>query len=423
MIKSKRPSYLSASNIYEVNIRQFTTEGTFKAFQKHLPRLKEMGVEILWLMPVYPIGQKNRKGVEGSYYSIKDFEDINPQFGTKQDFRRLVDAIHELNMKIILDWVANHAAWDNSWTYTHPDFFAKDAVGNFATPYDWTDVIQIDHTNEMEQKAMINAMEYWVKDFNIDGFRADLAHLTPLAFWKNARTKLDAVKQNLVWLAETENPEYQEVFDISYAWKWMHATENFVKNNTSINTLHSLLIDTLLEFPDSLSMYFTTNHDENSWNGTEFEKYGVYAKTLAVFSCTFVNSIPLIYSGQELPNSKRLHFFEKDEIDWKEKAGLADFYKTLLDLRKSNGVFRDNINVKFRFIHTDTSLLAFERMNNNDSLLVILNLNREIFSSDIFSETATGIYKEIFTKKEYKIDKSIPVNLSPGEFLVLEKNE
>jgi len=326
-----------------------------------------------------------------------------------------------MDMKIILDWVANHAAWDNNWTYTHPDFFAKDALGNFATPYDWTDVIQIDHTNETEQKTMISAMEYWVKEFNIDGFRADLAHLTPLAFWKNARSNLDAIKQNLVWLAETENPEYQEAFDISYAWKWMHATEEFVKNNTGIHTLHSLLKDSLAEFPDSLSMYFTTNHDENSWNGTEFEKYGPYAKALAVFSCTFVNSIPLIYSGQELPNIRRLHFFEKDEIDWKEKADLADFYKTLLGLRKSNGVFKDNSNVEFRFINGDTSLLAFEIMNSSDSLLVILNLNTEIFDSELLSETTTGLYKEIFTKKEYKIDKSIQVNVAPGEFLVFEK--
>ncbi|RYG29406.1 MAG: alpha-amylase, partial [Chitinophagaceae bacterium] len=172
------PNYLNNSNIYEVNIRQFTPEGTFEAFANHLPRLKEMGVDILWLMPIHPIGIPHRKGSLGSYYSISNHQAINPEFGTMADFDNLVSKIHELDMKVILDWVANHAAWDHVWTIQHPQYFVRDEFG-FKSPFDWTDVIQLDHRNEEQQEAMINAMRFWVEERNVDGFRADLAHLTP----------------------------------------------------------------------------------------------------------------------------------------------------------------------------------------------------------------------------------------------------
>ncbi|RYD74733.1 MAG: 1,4-alpha-glucan branching protein, partial [Sphingobacteriales bacterium] len=336
MSNFKQPAFLASSNIYCVNLRQYSTEGSFNAFATQLPRLKDMGVEILWFMPIHPIGKIKRKGSLGSYYSIADFTDVNPEYGSKADFKNMVDAAHGLGMKVIMDWVANHAAWDNVWTQTNPDFFVKDEQGNFKPPYDWDDVIQIDHSNSTQQQAMIDAMLYWIKEFDIDGFRADLAHLTPLNFWINAREQASAVKNNLVWLAETEDIQYHQAFDISFTWKWMHATEEYVKEQKPFNNLPQILEHYKHDFPaNAQRLWFTSNHDENSWNGTAFEKYGEYVKALTVFNFTYYG-VPLIYSGEESGLNKRLKFFDKDPINWNEKSEWSAFYKTLLHLRKDN---------------------------------------------------------------------------------------
>lgn len=413
------PGFLITSNLYEVNTRQYTPEGTFRAFMKHLPRLQQMGVEILWFMPIYPIGFQGRKGTLGSYYSIKNFKEVNPEFGSLEDFKAMIGMIHGLGMKVIMDWVANHAAWDNNWTLTNPDFFERDDQGNFKTPYDWTDVIQINHANAHQQEAMIDAMAYWIRECNIDGFRADLAHLTPLEFWIKARTHLDKLKPNLVWLAETEERNYHDAFDISFTWKWMHATEDFLKSDGSISTLRSLLAGSSEEFGNELRMYYTSNHDENSWNGSEYEKYGVYAKALAVFANTYVHSVPLIYSGQEAPCQKRLHFFDKDEIDWSEKPALQSFYTVLLNLRKQNPVFR--INGSLAFIESSQNVLAFIRSVDDHSIIVVLNLSRYRVDEVLHLSEASGIYNNIFTNELLELDQRLSISLEVGEFLVLAK--
>jgi len=415
-----QPSFLYCSNIYEVNVRQFTKEGNFKAFMEHLPRLKAMGVEILWFMPVHPIGIINRKGSLGSYYSIKDFTDVNPEFGTKQDFQNLVFAIHESGMKIILDWVANHASWDNKWTLTDPDFFVRNEEGNFLAPYDWTDVIQIKHDNPDEQTAMIASMEYWVNEFDIDGFRADLAHLTPLLFWKKAREQLDTLKPGMIWLAETENPEYHEAFDISYTWKWMHESEDQLKKNKDINFLKTVLTDNSLVFNNALRMYFTSNHDENSWNGTEYEKYGLYVHALTVLSCTYIHAIPLIYSGQEIPNQKRLAFFEKDHINWDENLSNYYFYQTLFEYRKREPVFKTG-KEGFSFLENDFPVMAYQRTFRNNCMIVILNLSSGRMDIPLFPIMIKGTFKNIFSLEILEIEKNIQVQLEPGGFIVLEK--
>ncbi len=416
--------WLKTATIYEVNIRQYTNEGTFNAFAKELPRLNDMGVDVLWLMPIHPIGLKNRKGSLGSYYSVKDFKAVNPEFGTMQDFKFLVDQVHQLGMKLIIDWVANHAAWDNVWTKEKPDYFKRDESGNFLSPNDWSDVIQIDHTNTEQQEAMIDAMKFWVTDFNIDGFRADLAHLTPLPFWKKARTAIEPLKADLFWLAETEEISYHEVFDASYTWEWMHKVEEFKKGNTSLNDLIELLMKQSTEFPASaLRMYFTSNHDENTWNGTEYEKYGDLAKALAVFSFTW-NGIPMIYSGQELPNNKRLDFFEKDTIDWKENNELHDFYKVLIQLKKSNPAITaidTAVSTQLINVNPSNTVLSYLRTKGKDEVLVLLNLKNEHAIVKLVNQPIAGIYREVFTKKEYQITEGAQLEMSEYDFFVLEK--
>ncbi len=404
---------LDKATIYEVNIRQYTKEGTIEAFIQHLPRLKKMGVEIIWLMPMHPIGKTNRKGSLGSYYSISDFSDINPEFGTKSTFKKLVEEIHALDMKVIMDWVANHAAWDNVWTNNHPDFFARNEVGQFLSPYDWTDVIQINHDNELAHDAMREAMCYWVKEFEIDGFRADLAHLTPVHFWVKARMLTESIKPNLIWLAESDDVNYAAAFDVFFSWKWMHKTESFFKNNSSI----SELIDTLFQqnepFPShAKQLYFTSNHDENSWNGTEFEKYGIYAKALAVFSFFYPNGVPLIYSGQEVGNNKRLHFFDKDEIDWNKESHLMDFYQQLSFIRKQLMV-SDN----FQFIPFEEKIFAFKRGEDSGSVYVFLNLDDK--GVNINYALTQGAYCNIFEDAQSEIQSHLSAHLNPGDFLIL----
>ena len=422
--KFKRADWLATTNIYEVNIRQYTVEGTFIAFTKELPRLKDLGVEVLWLMPVHPIGRLNRKGKLGSYYSIMDFKAVNPEFGTTDDFNDLIKQAHSLGMKVIMDWVANHAAWDNVWTTDHPEYFERDSEGNFKPPYDWTDVIQIDHSNEAEQDAMIDAMKFWIIDFDIDGFRADLAHLTPLEFWKKARTVIEPLKPGLFWLAETEEINYHEVFDASFTWEWMHCTEDYYKERADLRRLYNVLHKYETTFPASAyRMYFTSNHDENTWNGTEYEKYGDMAKALAVFSFTW-NGIPMIYSGQEMPNIKRLQFFEKDVIAWNGEYALHDFYKTLLKLRKKNPALRTNdpaVITHFIITSDDKSIMAYLRKNKNDGVLVLLNLCNEKTDFVIKDQLIKGSFINVFSKTESDFSADTVIEMLPWEFLVYEK--
>ncbi|MFT3911000.1 MAG: alpha-amylase family glycosyl hydrolase [Ferruginibacter sp.] len=417
MSKPTIPTFLSNSNIYEVNLRQYSPEGTIRAFMEHLPRLHDMGVEILWMMPIHPIGIVKRKGTLGSYYSIKDYCDVNPEFGTRQDFKALVEAVHKNGMKIIIDWVANHTAWDNVWTITNPEFFVHAEDGNFKPPFDWDDVLQIDHSSEGEQAAMLDAMKYWITEFDIDGFRADLAHLTPLPFWVNARSVLGKLKNELIWLAETEDVNYFEAFDISYAWKWMHATEDFFKNGLNVSSLINLLAQQKASFPPGVfELFFTTNHDENSWNGTEYEKYGIYAKALAVFSFTYPYSVPLIYSGQELPNLKRLKFFDKDIIEWSDQPALHSFYKTLTAFHKR--MFAGGELVIF---HADKNVLGYSYSKNDKTILTFLNLDKEKVSVNFISEKCKGNFKNVFSNQEMYIDDVIKLEMEPGEYLLLEK--
>lgn len=420
----KRADWIADTNIYEVNIRQYTTEGTFNAFAKALPRLSDMGVEVLWIMPIHPIGKINRKGTMGSYYSISDFNAVNPEFGTAADFKKLVKLAHESGMRVIMDWVANHAAWDNVWTKDHPDYFVRDSEGNFKPPYDWTDVIQINHTNPAQQDAMIEAMQYWVTDFDIDGFRADLAHLTPLEFWKKARARIELLKPNLFWLAESEEISYHEVFDATFTWEWMHSTESFYKGNINLNSLYDVLAKYETNFPaTAYRMYFTSNHDENTWNGTAEEKYGDMLKALSVFSCTW-NGIPMIYSGEEMPNPKRLQFFEKDTIEWTGEYLLHDFYKTILKLRKSNTALRaaDPAVTTFHIItEGGKNIMAFLRKNENGEVLVFLNLSKDTAGFTIQDQLINGIYINVFDKSESQLITGSFIKMQPWDYLVLEK--
>jgi len=421
----KMVEWAHATNIYEVNIRQYTPEGTFSAFAQHLTRLKDMGVETLWLMPVQPIGKVNRKGTMGSYYSIQDYVSVNPEYGTLDDFKSLVQQAHQMGFKLIIDWVANHTSWDHAWTKTNPEFFTLDDNGNFRPPYpEWADVIDLNFDSTELRSAMIAAMKFWITEFDIDGFRCDMAHLVPLDFWKAARKDLD-IEKKLFWLAETEDANYHEAFDVSYTWQFLHKMEAFWKNETNISGLDSVLYQYTTVFPDSaIRLFFTSNHDENSHSGSEYKRMGDAAKSFAVL-CSTWNGIPLVYSGQELPNYKSIQFFEKDPINWTGEYELHTFYKTLLNLHSINPALRAaDENVKTYRIKTseDQYIFTFLRKNSNHEVFVILNLsNMANLRFDIQSDKITGVFKNSFTGEVFDFTDEKSFMMQPWEFLVFEK--
>ncbi len=423
----KVANWINSTNVYEVNLRQYTQAGTINAFAESLPRLKNMGVETLWFMPITPIAEKGKKGSLGSYYACSNYTAVANEFGTIDDFKNLVAKAHEMGFKVIIDWVANHTGWDHVWTTTHPEYYLHDSSTNdFKIASGMDDIIELDYSNYEMRGAMIDAMKYWIDECNIDGFRCDLASWVQLDFWLQARAEIEKTK-TLFWLAESdpiEKPEYYEAFDACYTWKWMHSTKDFYEGKTSLLNL----IDDVLKPYDAICksekipLWFTTNHDENSWNGTEYEKYGDMAKALAVFSFTW-NGMPMIYSGQELPNLKRLQFFDKDIIAWNSKNEMEDFYKTLLLLKKNNIALRTaDAAVTTYLITTDNSnVLGYLRKNGNSEVLVLLNMCKENIYVELSNEYLSGNYKSIFQNIEIDFNSTKLIEMRGWEYLVYEK--
>lgn len=412
------------TSIYEVNIRQCTPAGTFQAFLAELPRLRDLGVGTLWFMPVTPIAEQHRKGTLGSYYACSDYTAINPEFGTLADFQELVKKAHALGMKVIIDWVANHTGWGHRWTREHPDYYLRDsATGNFKIASGMDDIIELDYGNPALRKAMIESMQYWIDTFDIDGFRCDLAFWVELPFWREAREKLDAVKP-LFWFGEfdeLEKPEYAEVFDASYTWTWMHGAKDFYQQHQSLDSLLPIL-DRYQAIPNNrMRAWFTTNHDENSWNGTEFEKYGDMAPALAVFSATWPG-VPLIYSGQEIGNRKRIEFFDKDTIRaGRDAEAFTRFYLELLQLKKQNPALRADLSAPVIRLKTTEpgSVLAYLRSQGGSAVLVVLNLSsRADLHFEITDPRLTGRFKNLSSGALNDFTRERSFEMQPWDHLV-----
>jgi alpha-amylase len=420
---SKSIDWIKHTNVYEVNVRQYTKEGTFNAFAKELPRLKDMGVETLWFMPITPIAQENKKGSLGSYYAAADYTSINPEFGTLDDFKKLVNTAHQNRFKVIIDWVANHTGWDHIWTKMHPEYYKKDEQNNFKRASGMDDIIELDFKNPELRKAMIEAMRFWIKETGIDGFRCDLAFWVEVDFWIEAKNELEKEKK-LFWLGELdslEKPEYMQVFDAAYTWTWMHRTEDFYKKSLGLNELDSVLHH--YESAPGMKAWFTSNHDENSWNGTEYEKYGDAAKALAVFSCTWPG-LPLIYNGQELPNHKRLQFFEKDIIEWNGQNQLHGFYQTLLNLHSNNPALNGDARIApVQRVQTSApdKVLAYLRSNGQHKVLTLLNLSKDTVSVLIDDNQVDGELTEIFLETKNDFISNRHFEMQPWSYLVFEK--
>jgi glycosidase len=414
------PEWSKNLSIYEVNLRQYSKEGTIKAFLPHLPRLKEMGVGILWLMPINPIGEINRKGSLGSYYAVKDYYGLNAEFGTKEDFALLVKEAHKLGMYLIIDWVANHTSWDNALAKTNPDFFKKDSSGKFIPPVpDWKDVIALNYENKKLWDYMSDAMAYWVKTFDIDGFRCDVAGMVPTPFWQYARPRLEKVK-HLFMLAEWEKPELHEnAFDMTYGWDVYHAAMNVAKGEAKAYSVVSLIQTELAKYPkNAYRMRFTTNHDENSWNGTAYERFGKATDAASVLMAT-IPGMYLVYSGQEAGETKRLNFFDRDPIDWNGFPN-GTFYKNLITLKHNHKALWNGEHGGDFIPLTDSasSVIAFARTYQKQAVIVLVNLTAKAQSVIVGDKKIKGVLTNYFTGEKKANKSSFEVTLPAYEYQV-----
>ena len=414
---------------YELNVRQYTNSGTFAEFETHLDRLQELGVGILWFMPIHPIGVVNRLGTLGSYYSVKDYYDVNSEFGTFDEFKSLVDSIHAKGMYVLMDWVGNHTSWDNNLTVTHPEWYVTDSSGNFIPPpgTNWSDVIQLDYSQQGLCDYMIDAMKFWINEAGIDGFRCDAVSFMPIDFWTVAITELKSLKPGILMLAEDDGTEYQNAgFDMTYGWGY-HGfgggiLNNLVAGTNNANTINGYVNgENIYFYPSHYRMYFTSNHDENSWHGTVFEQFGTAAEIFAVLTSTF-RSMPLIYSGEEAGLDHRLLFFDKDEIIWQQHP-FAEIYKALFNLKKLNkALWNGNDGEQLlRVTTTDNpSVFAFVREKENCKVFEIFNLTGEEKTFTLQGNLYTGNYRDAFSNDSVYFYENTQMTLLAWDYRVYE---
>ena len=436
------PDWSRNAVIYEVNTRQYTNDGTFNAFATNLPRLKSLGVDILWFMPIHPISQLNRKGTLGSYYAVADYKAVNPEFGTLDDFKTLVNKAHSLDMKVIIDWVPNHTGCDNVWLKDHADRYARNDKGELYGPYDWTDTYKLDYSNPDTRAAMIDAMSFWLREADIDGFRCDVAFEVPVSFWNEARPALQAIKPDLFMLAEASTPALHDYgFDMGYNWPMKdlfshiaatHGQYNFIKDGASkpdsLPEAHAKDIPVLLakqdkEYPrDTYLMNMVTNHDLNSWEGTEMQRLGNFADAFAVLSYT-LPGMPLIYTGQEVGMNRALQFFEKDTPPNFASNSVTAFYTALNTLKHSREELRAGLaGAPVTLFKTDNDdVLVFERRQGDKAVITAVNLSNKPVKLN-YTDQAPTTSGTIVDAISGKAMRSLPKILAPGGFFVVTDN-
>ncbi len=453
--------------IYEVNLRQYTPEGTFSAFAEHLPRLKELGVDILWLMPIFPIGEVNRKATQtlmtheikntkerakylGSAYAIKDYQAVNPEHGTKEDFKALVDKIHELGMHVIIDIAINHTAWDHDWIKTHPEYYMRVEKGSkpWKTEWmeqhpefykmlddlgmtypihpdetDWWDTAELDFENGDLRKEFVDIFKYWITEFGIDGYRCDVAHGVPIDFWNDLKVELDKTAP-VFMLAEAEGYQYhQEAFDMTYAWELHHLLNSVAqgKKNTKVFNKYFTKEDSFY-LQNDYRMQFTSNHDENAWNGDVFERMGDAAEIFAVFTYV-IPGMPLIYNGQEAGLNRRLRFFEKDTIQWKGHF-FGNLYRQLNQIKKDNpALWNGEFGGEMIRLNTskDSTIFACMRMKDDNKIVGIFNFSPNETKFALHGSDLKGSYRDALSEEEVKLNKEQKLTLGAWQYMVLKE--
>ncbi|MEM7703692.1 MAG: alpha-amylase family glycosyl hydrolase [Pseudomonadota bacterium] len=414
-VKVAAPEWSTDSTIYQMNTRQFTAEGTFKAAQEQLPRLAEMGVEIIWLMPIHPIGEERRKGAMGSPYAVKDYRAVNPDLGTEDEFRAFVAKAHELGMKVILDWVANHSAWDNSHVQSNPEWYSKTPEGDMMPPEgtDWSDVVDFDYSQPGLREYMTGSLTYWVREFDVDGYRADVAGYVPLDFWETARAELEAIKP-VFMLAEWQTRDlHARAFNATYAWGWKEAMQKLVSEGSGAGAMRGYYAGQKTTWPHAAyRMVYTDNHDQNSWDGVASQIYGPAYETAIALS--FVGpGTPLIYNGQEADLDHQLEFFIKDEIEWKE--GQYDtLFRKLVALKKFEpALWNGKHGAPMVEVPNSASddVLSFVRGQGSERVFGVFNLSPRAHSVAFETERHHGRYSDALSGEEWEWGEASDVDL------------
>ena len=429
---TKHPKFAYDATIFELNTRQLTPEGTFAAAEAELPKLKDMGVDIIWIMPLQPIGKITRKGTLGSYYSIVDYCEFNPEFGTREDFEHFLNRAHELGLKVILDWVANHTAPDSEWT-KNEGWHYRDEDGNLMVQYDWTDISKLNYENEDMRAAMKQAMHFWMDEIGIDGFRCDVAGEVPTDFWNDAMGELRLTHPNMFTLAEDEAKAFElcdSAFDMYYGWELHHLMNGVAQGTNSVQDLWDYFAkaDTTVE-DYAIRMNFISNHDENSWAGDEYERLGGGVPTMTAFTYV-IPGMPLIYTGQEYGNHHRLAFFEKDCIDRDEESPMRPLYKRLNELRKDNPVlYSPELGAEMVRLNTDNDkVFACAReaflpcCHKTNTVIGLFNMSIEPQDVTVDTEAFAGKYTSLEGKNVELAEKHV-LHLDKWQFLILMRKE
>lgn len=433
---------LETAIIYEANIRQYSSEGTFNAFTKDIPELKQLGVKVIWLMPIFPISETKRKATGGdfasliedeaerekmlgSYYAVSDFTEVNPEFGTKEDFRALLKTAHDNDMYVILDWVPNHTGWDHVWIKNHPEFYTENAKGEITDPLNedgepvgWADVADLDYSNENLRNEMISDMKYWLSEEGVDGFRCDVAGSVPLDFWEQAIPQLRDTK-DVFMLAEAWEPELLKanLFDMAYAWDGHHMMNAIASGEKDASAFKDYISKVETDYEDNdILMNFVTNHDENSWNGTIKERMGSNASAMTALSYT-MPGMPLIYSGQEYDLDHRLKFFEKDSIP-KTKANMWPLLEKLGQLKTENKALhggKDAATISILETSKPNAIIAFKREKAKDQLVYLANVSNNPIT---FTVQLEGVYVDEMTGKEITLAKDQEHTLKGNQYVI-----
>ena len=420
------------SVLYEANIRQYSEEGTFNAFAQDLPVLKKMGVKILWLMPINPISTTKSKGPLGSYYAVSDYTKVNPEFGTLEDFKALVQKAHELGIYVILDWVPGHTGWDHHWIQEKSDYYLKNRKGEIIDPIDfrtgksfgWTDVADLNYNNLEMREELRQAMVYWVKETDIDGYRIDQAYAVPPVFYDKTIEALREIKPVFL-LAETDiyHPggiNLVSKFDATYDWPGHQLSKEIAQGRRSATNYHRHIQRTnRLYGPENILVNFISNHDENSWNGTVKESYGAADHIFMAMNFT-LPGMPLIYSGQEYDLNKRLSFFEKDSFP-KVVGKTMELLQQLGALKNNHRALAAGTSAgSYKRINTtrDNQILAFEREKEGDTLVVVANLSKDYAQ---FTMPYAGSFKRYQDFKSKLLSPSYQYDMKPWEFWILIK--
>jgi glycosidase len=418
------PAWMMQGNVYEVNIRQYTPEGTFRAFEAHLDRLRDMGVHTLWFMPIQPISKKDRKGTLGSYYAVADYTGINPEYGTMDDWKHLVESAHAKGFKVLIDWVPNHSGADHYWLTQHPDFYVRDSSGNAISQFDWTDTRKLNHSNPELRDTMIEQMKFWIRTSNIDGFRCDMAHLVPQEFWIPCVQELKKMK-NIFMLAEADAAWLHTAgFDATYGWPEFHLMNDIAAGKKKPTDLVNFLQQLDSTFPaNAIRLRFTSNHDENSWNKADYGTLpGAIHAPFSVLTHTLPRSLPLVYSGQEEPILRAIPFFEKDTMVFKQ-LGRAAFYQSLYRLRKNNTALQPNAPCLFYATSLPEQVLAFTRENGKSKILVLVNLSAQPVNFQIKDAKLAGKARNIFNNSTESLSVDANFALDAWGYRVYELNQ